>query len=302
MTDKQLGNNKIYSWLAMTCVKKHAPGEIQQQMNELQYLRNYINNQSLLLSKLASTFQTKFEEKANGDVSFLELVTEFKQLHAVISTVRRDAELFVQNRFERLPSDIILTIISSSCVSFGDLQQIRRTSKQFNGLIDSNEETLYKGLCLRWWNQNHDFPQLSYLIADFDKIHPLVYVQQLAQQHDPRYNWKWFGKCICRYRPLSWTLDERKKMLSLGEIDEGDELYGFGLRINGDCYRWLCGGSFFANFCDGWGHRVFENGVSVVGDIHNFAFNGDATITWPDGFKIETKWKNNEPVGKNPPG
>jgi hypothetical protein len=283
---------------------------------EMLHLREYIHQHSLLLFQLANNFQTKLEKKAHGDTLLMNLSKSFQELQEVITKMKKDAEQFVRNPFEKFPPELLLSIFSF-LPSFADIHKAQLISKHFNEFISQNINILYKNLCLKWWETNTSLPIVLQHLSMEPNVHPFVYMQEKAYIWDSRYTWKWIGKCLENIEPYGWQLrlSEETSSVFIGEFLD-DTLMGVGLEIsaNDSGAGWVRGGSFidyklygegFTNFTNkrsykgqfkkgqlhGRGCFTYSNGVSVSGHIRHSAWNGKASIIWPDGFSFAQSGK-----------
>jgi len=61
-------------------------------------------------------------------------------------------------------------------------------------------------------------------------------------------------------------------------------------------------GEFKDNQLHGQGTRwIAATGISYIGEWKKFRMEGMGRMVWPDGFQLETEWKESQPVGNNKP-
>jgi len=162
---------------------------------EITHLRNIIHSQSVALSFLAQNFQTKLEEIATSDhrsftLESLEIEKrEFSELNSKIMAIKKEAQIFVQNPFDRIPKEI-LTIILLHLPSIGEIGKMACVSKVFNSILQN--QMFWKNCCENQW-----------LVEVPVKENPnemkgaLSWAQDKAYKYNPKYfDWKWIAKCI----------------------------------------------------------------------------------------------------------
>jgi len=235
----------------------------------------------------------------------------------------------VQNPFEKLPLELISTILSPIPTVFGEIPALSLVSKKFAEATGCSMETICKRLSLQWWDNNEEIQEAMVLGPNEQNIHLLILAQEKAYQINSRFDWVWFGKCIQKFEPLDWNL--QGECLMFGELQEVVDnegnirikypslFWGFGITfsfdaglveggeyqveiLNGEGFNYDLSllhyytGQFKEGIPDGRGCFKRENGISVSGNFINGEIEGNALVTWPDRIQMSAEFKGGKPV------
>lgn len=233
---------------------------------ELVYLREFISTQCRVLLSLSFEFETILKEKADQPYASLKVdfvLKEFHKLHNAIQQTQKQALIFLENPFERLPHDILNIVFSF--LPFEGLGRMACVSKKFNALIGVND--LWKRLCLDWWgeqlSQNEELQNsLKMECKNIPGEQVLIWgVVKANSFNSTYYNWKFVAKCI---KQQKYELKDNKINLGPSQL-QGEECV-------------IC---------------ITLNDLNVeLGTINNGCLNGEGAKFWYDG--IECKVPNIE--------